>query len=112
MLDTIENLTTSLRNKPSMWTSPDVKSHFSFVYEASSKPSVYPPYIDLRYSSAIQISYPDNSISKDFMSKHFDQYMHSRVEIEFDPVRKDRLVSTRHQMFIFDSNAGNNHTSK
>ena len=106
MLDSITNIITLLHHQPSMWSTEEFASLRGFVHEISSQPSLYPPPSHYHGNDINRITHHDCSLSKEFVSTIYREYVRSRSDIDYDPILKVQSVSSRHSTCTFVSITG------
>ena len=112
MLESITNVTTLLRDQPSLWSTNDFSSLRRFVREISSQPSVYPLSTNNRCNNTDEIIHHDFSLSNDFVSSIYNDSVRSSSDIDYDPVLKVQSISSRHRICHFESIMGTKYESK
>jgi hypothetical protein len=112
MLESITNVTTLLRDQPSLWSTNEFSSVRRFVREISSQPSVYPPSTNDQRNDTNEIIHHDCSLSNDFVSSIYKDSVRSRSDIDYDPVLNVQSISSRYRICHFEYIMGAKYESK
>ena len=75
LLDTIDNVTSTIIDDPTLWTQPAFKPLRSFVHVVTSKPSMYPSSIhpEATYVSNVNPTTTNIPLSKGFVCGVYDR---------------------------------------